>query len=405
MPTLTALAVKNAQPRERPYKLSDGGGLYLLVTPAGRKYWRVKYRFRGKETVAAVGVYPAVSVAVARAERERIKTELAAGINPNQVKRIARAAGIEASTHSFKAVALEWLEEVHRHAVVPDHYERNKRRLELDAFPSLGHRPVGEIDPPELLACLKKIQKRGHLETANRVKSLCGQVVRYAITTGRATTDPTPSLKGALKTAKVKHHAAITDPDEVPGLLRAMYGYGGTVVTIAALKISSMVFVRPGELRQALWADVDLKAAQWAFQPSKNGDPLIVPLPSQAVAVLKELHELTGRGKYVFVGARSNDRPMSNATIKAALDRMGFKGEMTAHGFRAMARTILAERLNYPPEYIEQQLAHSVRDANGRAYNRTAHLEQRREMLQTWANYLDALREGSTNIVPIKRNA
>ncbi|WP_447530105.1 tyrosine-type recombinase/integrase [Vreelandella sp. TE19] len=402
---LSATAVRNAKPREKTYRLADGGGMYLEVTPTGGTYWRMKYRFHGKEKRLAIGVYPAVSLAGARTSRDEARKQLAQGLDPSTSKRVTKELGKAAAESTFKTVATEWLEHIHRHEVVADHYERNKSRLTRDAFPALGHRPITDITPPELLDCLRRIEKRGHLETAHRVKTLCGQVFRYAISTGRAERDLTPDLKGALRTPKTNHHAAITDPAALPPLLSAIDGYGGMPVTITALKLSPLVFVRPGELRQARWEDFDLDRGEWAFKPSKNADPLIVPLPHQAVTMLTELHRLTGRGEYVFPGARSSKRPMSNTTIKAALDRMGFKGEMTAHGFRAMARTILAERLGYPEQYIEQQLAHKVRDANGSAYNRTTHLEQRREMLQSWADYLDALRAGAGNVVPIYQRA
>ncbi|MFI2817976.1 tyrosine-type recombinase/integrase [Vreelandella piezotolerans] len=398
---LSATAVRSAKPQEKTYRLTDGGGMYLEVTPTGGTYWRMKYRFHGKEKRLAIGVYPEVSLAAARDARDQARKLLAQGLDPSTTKRVTKELGKTASENTFKAVATEWLEHIHRHEVVPDHYKRNKSRLTRDAFPALGHRPITDITPPELLECLRKIEKRGHLETAHRVKTLCGQVFRYAISTGRAERDLTPDLKGALRTPKTSHHAAITDPAELPPLLNAIDGYGGMPVTITALKLSPLVFVRPGELRQARWADIDFESGEWAFKPSKNADPLIVPLPRQAIEILAELYRLTGRGEYVFPGARSSKRPMSNTTIKAALDRMGFKGEMTAHGFRAMARTILAERLGYPEQYIEQQLAHKVKDSNGRAYNRTTHLEQRREMLQSWADYLDALRDGAGNVVPI----
>lgn len=402
---LSATAVRNAKPQAKTYRLADGGGMYLEVTPTGGTYWRMKYRLNGKEKRLALGVYPDVSLADARAAREEARRQLAQGTDPSTAKRIIKEKGIESAASTFLVIALEWLENVHQHEVVPTHYQRNKRRLERDAFPVLGKRPITEITAPELLDCLRRIEKRGHIETAHRVKTLCGQVFRYAISTGRAERDPTPDLRGSLRSAKAKNHAAITDPEEIPALLRAIDGYAGQPVTIAALKLAPLVFVRPGELRQALWADLDLEQGIWSFSASKTDTPLIVPLPRQALAILSDLHGLTGRGRYVFPGARSSKRPMSNAAIKAALDSMGFKGKMTAHGFRAMARTVLAERLNYPEQYIEQQLAHVVKDTNGRAYNRTTHLEQRREMLQSWADYLDALRDGATNVVPIRGQA
>jgi integrase len=391
---LTATAIKATKPKEKTFKMTDGGGLYLEVSTTGSKYWRLKYRHAGKEKRLAIGVYPDVSLASARAARDDAKRQLAQDIDPSTAKRIARQQGVQTATNTFMAVAAEWLEKVHQHDVVPAHYERNKRRLERDVFPIIGKRPMSEITPPKLLDCLRRIEARGHIETAHRVKTLCGQVFRYGISTGRVERDPTPDLRGALRPNKTKHHAALIEPKEVAELLRAIDGYGGQPTTIAALKLAPLVFTRPGELRQAKWADLDLEKATWSFHVSKTGQPLIVPLPTQAVEILRDLHGLTGRSEYVFSGIRSSKRPMSNATLKAALDRMGFKGEMTAHGFRAMARTILAERLNYPEHIIEQQLAHAVKDSNGRAYNRTQYLDQRREMLQTWANYLDTLCQG-----------
>lgn len=389
---LTATNVKAAKPKEKSYKLSDGGGLYLEISPNGSRYWRLKYRFNGREKRLAIGVYPETTLAAARQSRDEAKRQLTEGIDPSQAKRLNRLHNEEIGANTFLYVATEWLEKVHQHEVVTSHYQRNKRRLERDAYPCFGKRPITEIKAPELLAAFRKIEDRGHIETAHRVKTLCGQVFRYAISTGRADRDPIPDLKGALRSPKKNHYAAITNPDELPPLLRAIDGYSGMPVTTAALKLAPLVFVRPGELRQARWKDFDLDKAEWSFQPSKNADPLIVPLPTQAIEILRELYGLTGRSEFVFPGARSSKRPMSNATIKAALDRMGFKGEMTAHGFRATARTILAERLNYPADYIEQQLSHAVKDSNGRAYNRTQYLDQRREMLQRWADYLDDMR-------------
>lgn len=389
---LSATAVKTAKPKDKTIRMADGGGLYLEIRPTGSKYWRMKYRHGGKEKLLAIGTYPDVTLADARKARDKAKEQLAEGVDPSMAKQLERQLGQQVAANTFQLVAQEWLERVHQHDVVPDHYQRNRRRLERDAFPVLGKRPLAEISAAELLACLRRIEDRGHIETAHRVKALCGQVFRYGISTGRAERDPTPDLRGALRPHKSKHFAALTEPSSVAELLRAIDGYGGQPVTVAALKIAPMVFTRPGELRQAKWSDIDLDNALWSFTASKTDQPLLVPLPSQAVAILRDLYGLTGRSEYVFPGARSHKRPMSNVAIKAALDRMGFKGQMTAHGFRAMARTILAERLSYPPEYIEQQLAHAVRDSNGRAYNRTQFLEQRREMLQSWADYLDHLR-------------
>ncbi|MFG6139067.1 tyrosine-type recombinase/integrase [Halomonas sp. B23F22_10] len=399
---LTATAVRNAKPRDRTYRLSDGGGMYLEVTPSGGKYWRLKYRFHGKEKRLAIGVYGekggGVSLAQARDARDKAKQLLAEGTDPSTAKQISKLEGKAALANTFRLVATEWLEEVHRHNVVPAHYSKNKRRLERDVYPYVGNRPVADITPLELLQCLRKVEKRGHLETAIRIKTVVGQVMRYAITTGRAERDPAADLRGALRHPTVSHYPAITDPDELSGLLRAIDGYRGQPVTIAALKLASLLFVRPGELRHAAWEDFNLDEATWSFQPSKNSAPLIVPLPRQALIILRELYPLTGGGHFVLPGLRSSQRPMSENTMKAALDSMGFKGRQTAHGFRATARTIIAERLNYPEHYVEQQLAHSVKDPNGRAYNRTKYLDQRREMLQTWADYLDELRDNTDSV-------
>ncbi|SDK03725.1 Integrase [Billgrantia gudaonensis] len=354
-----------------------------------------EYRHARKEKRLAIGVYPETSLADARQARDEAKRLLAQSIDPSTAKRLAKQLGHQAAINTFEAVAIEWLEQVHQHEVVPAHYQRNKRRLERDVFPVIGKRPASELSPPEVLSCLRKIEARGYIETAHRVKTLCSQVFRYGISTGRVERDPTVDLRGALKPHKTQHYPAITDPKEIPALLNALDGYGGQPTTIAALKLAPLVFTRPGELRQAKWADIDLEAATWTFQASKTALPHIVPLPNQAVEILRELHGLTGRSEFVFPGVRSSKRPMSNNTINAALKNLGFKDKMTGHGFRAMARTVLAERLNYPEQYIEQQLAHAVKDSNGRAYNRTTHLEQRREMLQAWADYLDTLRSSS----------
>lgn len=402
---LTATAVRNAKPREKPYKLADGGGMYLEITPSGGTYWRLKYRFNGKEKRLALGVYPETTLAQARKQREDARRELAQGIDPNESRKAERRADKVAAANTLQSIAREWLTDVHQPNVVEDHYRHDKRRLELHVLPLLGSRPLAEISASELLDCLRKLEKQGKAETAKRVRTLVSLVFRYAIATERAERDPAADLKGALRTPQLKHHPAITDPEEAAGLMRAIHAFSGEPVTVAALKLSALVFARPGELRRAEWAAIDLDEATWTFTPSKNGPPLIVPLPTQAVELLSDLHDLTGRGTYVFPGARSSARPMSENALTAALAAMGYKGRMTAHGFRAMARTILEERLNYPPTYIEHQLAHAVRDANGRAYNRTAYLGQRREMLQAWADYLDALREGTDNVVPIRGQA
>ncbi|MCL7939149.1 integrase arm-type DNA-binding domain-containing protein [Halomonas sp. ATCH28] len=342
---LTATAARNAKPRDKTYRLADGGGMYLEVTPKGGRYWRLKYRIDGKEKRLALGVFPETSLAQAREARDEARRHLAQGIDPGAAKRAEQRQRKIAAANTLEAIAEEWLEEVHKNKVVPDHYRHDRRRLELHLLPTLGREPLAEMSAADLLDCLRKIEKQGKLETAKRVRTLASLIFRYAIATERADRDPAADLKGALRSPSIRHHPAITDPEEIAKLMRAVYAYSGEPATLAALKLSAMVFVRPGELRQAEWQTVDLEAGTWSFTPSKNAPPLIVPLPSQAVEILADLHDLTGRGRYVFPGARSAARPMSENAITAALAGMGYKGRMTAHGFRAMARTVLEERL------------------------------------------------------------
>jgi integrase len=406
--------VKNAKPQEKDVTLFDGGGLYLLIgqqkydakgklLPAS-KLWRLKYRFRGKAKLLSLGAYPAVSLSDARQRREEAKRLLAKGIDPGEVKKAEKAASVAEVKDSFEAVAREW--HSRQKAVWTEgHAERTIQRLERDIFLTLGKRPVGEITPPELLAVLRRIESRGAHETAHRARFVCGQIFRYAVATGRAERDPAADLKGALTPLKSKHHAAITDPKDVAPLLRALDGYRGSFVVKSALQLAPLVFVRPGELRQAEWAEIDLDVGEWNIpaERMKMNQPHLVPLSAQAVAILRELHALTGNSRYVFPSGRSFARPMSNNAINAALRRMGFdKDEMTGHGFRAMARTILDEVLQVRPDFIEHQLAHAVRDPNGRAYNRTAHLKERRKMMQLWADYLEGLK-GGARVIPISQ--
>jgi integrase len=388
---LHAKTVENAKYTGKPVKLSDGDGLYLLVAEAGR-YWRLKYRLDGKEKVLALGVYPAVSLAEARKGREEARENLARGIDPSSHKRAVKAARVASAANSLEVVAREWHDQIHRHAVTPAHAADCLRRLEIHLFPYLGHRPIGEIAPRELLEVLERIAKANKAEMAGRVKTLCGQIWRYGIPTGRTERDIAADLRDALRPAKVRHHPAITEPKELGDLLRAMDAYQGFPEPTAALKLSALLFVRPGELRHMEWSSIDLDAAVWQYLPSKGGSPMVFPLPRQAVEILRYMHTLTSHRRYVFPSSWGGDRPMSENTINAALIRLGYKDKHTAHGFRATARTILAEVLNYPLEVIEMQLAHAVKDANGRAYNRTTYLEQRTIMMQAWADYLDELR-------------
>ena len=394
---LTDVKVRNAKPGEKQVKLSDGDGMYLLVTPNGGKCWRIKYRFGGKEKVLALGTYPEVSLSDARERRHDARKLLANGVDPGEIKKAQKASTVAETENSLEVVAREWHNKFSG-TWSSSHAETTLRRIELDVFPVLGAKPVGEIKPMELLTMLRRIESRGALETAHRVRTICGQIFRYAVATGRAERDPAADLKGALPPYKKGHLAAITDPKEVADLLRAIDGYQGSFVVKCALQLSPFFFVRPGELRQAEWSEFDLENAEWNIPAARMKMKVahLVPLSMQALDVLRDLQALTGRSKYLFPCHRSLARPMSNNAINAALRRMGFeKDEMTGHGFRAMARTILDEVVQIRPDFIEHQLAHAVRDPNGRAYNRTAHLTERKKMMQQWADYLDRLKSGA----------
>ncbi len=388
---LKAIEVKNAAYQGKTLKLSDGGGLLLLVNEHGR-YWRYRYRHAGKQKELALGRYPEVSLAEARTRHGEARKLVEQGIDPVKHRQARREATEQAATNTFEVIAREWWQDVHQHAVTASHAGRNLRRLELHAFPQLGRQPISEITPPELLKTLRHIEASGSIETAHRVKTLCSQVFRFAIATGRGERDPAQDLQGLLKPTQTRHHPAITDPKEIGQLLRTLDCYQGHPVTRYALQLAPLVFVRPFELRTMRWAALDLETGEWEYTPSKNGQPMITPLPRQALSILREIECLTGRGTYVFPGARDQNRPMSENTVRAALVRLGYIDQMSGHGFRATARTLLVERLDYPIEVVEMQLAHAVRDPNGRAYNRTTYLAQRREMLQRWADYLDELR-------------
>lgn len=412
---LTDTSIRVAKPGKTPVRLFDGGGLYLEISPSGGKWWRFKYRFAGKEKRLSLGVYPDVPLAGrkdkaghridgARDRRDRARQLLAQGIDPGVHRKAEKAATVERAANSFEAVAREW----HRKnsdSWAKAHGGRILRRFERDVFPWIGGRPIAEVTPPELLSALRRIESRGAIETAHRALSNCGQVFRYAVATGRAERDPSGDLRGALPPAKGDHFAAITDPARVAELLKAIDGYHGTLTVRCALRLAPLVFARPGELRHARWADIDVDAGEWRYTASKTDTAHIVPLCTQAVEILRELRPLTGHSPYVFPGARSLSRPMSDNAICAALRSVGVPKEaMSAHGFRAMARTILDEVLKIRLEYIEHQLGHAVKDANGRAYNRTAFLPERRAMMQQWADYLVGLRT-TNNVVPIKRSA
>ena len=390
---LSDKAVKNAKPTEKAHKLFDARGLYLLITTKGQKYWRLKYRIDNKEKLLALGVYPDVTLKMARQRRDDARRLVADGIDPGQQRKAIKATKKEQEQNSFELIAREWFVKNQR-VWRQSHGSKIIRRLERDIFPYLGNRPVAAIEPPDLLKVIQKIERRGAIDTAHRAMQNCGQIFRYAVATGRAKRDPTNDLRGALTPVNGGNFAAITDPNEVGALLRMIEDYDGTPVVQAALKLAPLLFVRPGELRTAKWCDIDLEEALWSFRVSKTDTDHIVPLSQQAVAILQDINPLTQHSEFVFPSARSSNRPMSENAILGALRRMEIpKEKMSGHGFRAMARTILDEVLEFPIHIIEQQLAHEVRDALGRAYNRTKHLKQRIIMMQKWADFLDKLRE------------
>lgn len=413
---LTDRAIANAKPGAKPIRLFDGGGLYLEIAPSGGKWWRLKYRYLGKEKRLSLGVYPETPLAGrrdkqtgewikgARDKRDEARALLANKIDPSSNRQALQAARENRASNSFEVVGREWFDKMSS-PWAEGHKRAIRQRLERDIYPWLGARPIAEISAPELLAALRRVENRGAIETAHRELGYCGQIFRYAISTGRAERDPSADLRGALPPAKEQHFAAITEPPRVGELLRAIDGYQGTFAVKCALRLAPLVFVRPGELRHALWADFDLDGAEWRYRVGKTETDHIVPLSSQALTILRELKPLTGEGRYLFPGARSTKRPMSDNAILAAMRRMGIdKSEMTGHGFRAMARTILDEVLKVRVDLIEHQLAHKVHDPNGRAYNRTAHLPERHQMMQKWADYLDGLKAGAS-VIAFKRTA
>lgn len=409
----TIRAVKPGDPRRR---LSDGDGLFLLLSvKGGSQAWRLDYRFQGKRNTLSLGTYPDTSLALARRKADAARKLLAEGFDPSQQRKAERevvtqqrvvaerqAQGLPAAG-TFEAVAREWFA-VRRDGWSKSYGDKVIARLESDVFPWIGRVPAADISGPQLLEVMRRIEARGVIETAHRALQDSGQVFRYAVATGHAKFNPARELKDALRQPNPKHFPAIVEPKRLGELLRAMDNYAATPVVRAALKLAPMLLLRPGELRFAEWPEIDLDEALWSvpavrmkreLRQKMSGTPHLVPLPKQAVAVFRELQPLTGHAKMVFRGERHHDRAMSENTVNAALRAMGFSAdEVTGHGFRATARTMLHERLGYSPEVIEAQLAHTVRDSLGRAYNRTEFVEQRREMLQTWADYLDQLRSG-----------
>lgn len=421
--TIQAVKVGDGQTR-----LSDGDGLYLLLFVKGGAHgWRFDYGFGGKRKTLSLGTYPDTGLKVARAKADEFRKLLATGSDPSTVRKVSKAeqkASIEAEVRddqglppvgSFEAVAREWVAEIHQAKVSPNHAARTLIRFEQDVFPWVGRVGINELSAPELLKVLRRVESRGAIETAHRAKDACSQVFRYAVASGYVERNPAADLRDALKPVNTRHMATVVDPKGVGQLLRLIDGYTGFPTTRAALQLAPLVFQRPGNLRMMEWAELDLDAAVWTIPAQKmkrkrddkaNGDAHDVPLSVQAIAILRDIQPLTGAGQYVFQSVRGGDRPMSNMTLNGALQRMGVdtQRDMTTHGFRAMARTMLAERLGVDEVVIEAQLAHTVKDANGRAYNRTQFAEQRRVLMQQWADYLDRLRKGA-DVLPFSKTA
>lgn len=395
---LTDTAVRQAKPGEKPTKMFDGLGLFLIVTPAGGKWWRFRYSFGGKEKLLSLGTYPDTSLVKARDARNEARKLIAQGIDPGADRKAAKEVQAALTENCFEVVCREWLGH-RKDSVEAAQHVKTLARMVNDVFPWLGEKPINEISSPDVLGVLRRIDERGARYTAHRVRSEISQAFRYAIATGRAECDPCPDLKGAIPSPKAEHFAAITTPKEVAELLRAIDGFRGTFVVKSALLLAPLLFVRPGELRKAEWSGFDLDKAEWRYLVTKTKTEHLVPLAPQAVAILRELHPLTGNGRYVFPG-RDPHKAMSEAAVNAALRRMGYdtKTEITGHGFRAMARTILHEVLGIKPEVIEHQLAHAVPDNLGGAYNRTKFIDARRAMMTQWADYLGKLKAGAAVI-------
>lgn len=410
---LTDVQCKSAKCPEdkKRYRLTDANGLYLEVSPAGSKRWFWKTYADGKEGRMALGSYPGIALTAARKARDAAKLQKSQGVDPVRFRKLKKLKALNTADSTFKATALEW------YALKLDswssHYAiREKRNLEKDLFPLLGDRNIGDIEAIELLAVVRRVEERGALDVAHRVLTTSGQVWRYAVATARAKRDVSADIRGALKPHHGKHFAAITDPKKFGELIRVIRGYQGGAIVRAALQLAPMLFQRPGELRAAAWTEFDLNAATWTIPAARmkrsvsgkrNGDPHVVPLPIQAVEILRKLQPVTGHSALCFYGERSHDRPISDNTLRAALMTLGYGSNVqSVHGFRATARTLIAEELGVDPLVIEAQLAHAVKDANGRAYNRTQYLKKRTMMMQQWADYLDNLAQG-VNVIPFQQ--
>lgn len=391
--------IRVTKPADRPFKLTDSGGLFVLINPNGSKLWRLAYRFGGKQKSLSIGSYPTVTLKEAREKREQAKRLLASGVDPSLQRRIEK----QAATNTFKGVAEELLAKLAKEGRAQITLTKKRWMLGF-AYSALADRPIAKITAPELLAVLRKIERRGRYETAQRLRSTCGMVFRYAIATGRAERDPSGDLRGALIIPKVKHRAAIVDPVGIGTLLRAIDGYYGLPTTKAALRLAPLVFVRPGELRHAEWAEFDLDAAEWRIPAAKMKmrRPHRVPLSRRALEIIRDLQSTSRVGRFLFPSVRNMNRPMSENTLNAALRRLGYGiDEMTAHGFRAMAATRLNEMGGWNSDAIERQLAHQEQDEVRRAYTHAAeYWPERIKMMQAWADYLDQLREVG-KVVPL----
>ncbi|PTQ12660.1 integrase [Sphingomonas oleivorans] len=393
---LTDTAIRNARPKAKPYKVADSQGLYLLVNPRGSKLWRVKYRIDGVERKLALGSYPEITLAEARTARDAARRQLAHAVDPNAAKRQARIEASVRASNSFATVAEELIEKKGREGIAQATLEKQRWLLKLLGT-DFGKRPVADITPQELLHELRKHERRGRLEATKQLRSFASRVFRYAVATARAERDPAQLLLGALTTPRVKHFAAITDPVEFGALLRAVEDYQGDPSVMYALKLTPHVFQRPGELRQMEWAEVNFEKAVWIIPEGKMKmrQPHSVPLSRQALAILTEMRQLSGSGRYAFPSVRTRARPISDNTINAALRRMGYsKEQMTAHGFRTSASSLLNESGKWNPDAIERALAHMVAGSVRRIYNQSAYWRERVEMAQWWSDYLDELREG-----------
>ena len=388
--SLTDAAVRGAKPREKAYKMADGEGMYLHVAPNGAKYWRLKYRVEGKERVHAIGIYPTVSLLAARKARDAIKDQIRAGLDPSHEKRRVKLEAGLRRTNSFEAIAREW-HDAKCQTWKSSYADGVIALIEKELLPALGARPIVEITPPELLAVLRKIEARGAFEMSKKSMQLAGQVFRFGVATGRCERDPTPDLKGALKTRKVKHMARVTEA-ELPELMRKIAAYDGEFQTRLALQFLALTFVRTGEMRFAEWSEIDEAKAEWRIpaERMKMPSPHIVPLSTQALELIRQLREINGRWRWVLPSQSNTQKPISENTVLFALYRMGYHSRMTGHGFRGLASTILNEN-GFEPDWIERQLAHTERNDVRAAYNHAQYLSERRRMMQWWGDYLDSV--------------